>query len=55
MANKKSDRKWEYNEDFRGYLDTLNIQMLQPCENFPSLDMDEHCNLKNSFTDLDLI
>ena len=40
---------WERQENFRGYLDTVNLQMMQPCESYPSLDMDEHCNIFTVF------
>ncbi len=44
--SKKYSHTWELNEHFRGYLDNVVLQVLQPCENFPSLNMDEHCKIK---------
>jgi len=41
--SKKYGSTWEQNENFRGYLDTVTLHVMQPCETFPSLDMDEHC------------
>jgi len=34
---------WEKMDLFRGYLDTVKVHLMQPCETYPSLDMDEHC------------
>jgi len=34
---------WENMNDFRGYLDTVKVHLMQPCEMYPNLDMDEHC------------
>ena len=44
--SKKYTHIWEGNPSFRGYLDKVSIRLLQPCENLPSLNMDEHCKSK---------
>jgi len=37
---------WEKMDLFRGYLDTVKVHLMQPCETYPSLDMDEHYEIK---------
>ena len=36
---------WEKMDRFRGYLDTVKVHLMEPCETYPSLTMDEHCEL----------
>ena len=36
---------WEASELFRGYLDTLSIDLQKPCDIYPSFSMDESCKL----------
>lgn len=48
---KKYRSTWEQNEHFRGYLDTVALHVMQPCETLPSLDMDEHYEIKIDATD----
>lgn len=50
LSNKYS-MTWEKNENFRGYLDTVVLHVMQPCEKLPSLSMDEHYEIKIDATD----
>lgn len=43
---KKAKRRWEKDNLFHGYLDKVSIYMMQPCEKYPSLSMDEHYEIK---------
>lgn len=44
-------QSWEKMNEFRGYLDTVKVNLMQPCETYPSLNMDEHCrpNLNTNY------
>jgi len=46
---KKAKRRWEKDNLFHGYLDKVSIYMMQPCEKYPSLSMDEHCKFPLQF------
>ena len=43
---KKASHTWETSKHFRGYLDVVTLHVMQPCEKYPSLNMDEHCELQ---------
>ncbi len=40
---KKMKKNWETSELFQGYLDTVVVDLMKPCEKYPSLSMDENC------------
>jgi hypothetical protein len=37
------DKRWKKDPKFKAYLDSLEIQLMAPCEVLPYLNMDEHC------------
>lgn len=37
------DKTWKKDPEFKAYLDSLEIQLMAPCEKLPYLHMDEHC------------
>jgi len=38
-----ADKRWKKDPSFKAYLDSLEIQLMAPCEDLPYLHMDEHC------------
>jgi hypothetical protein len=38
-----ADKRWKKDHNFKAYLDSLEIQLMAPCEKLPYLHMDEHC------------
>lgn len=49
--SKKASHTWETSKHFRGYLDTVALHVMQPCEKYPSLNMDEHYEIKLDTSD----
>ncbi|XP_069678413.1 beta-hexosaminidase subunit beta-like [Periplaneta americana] len=43
---------WKKDPQFRAYLDSLEIQLMAPCEDLPYLHMDEHYELRINTPDL---
>jgi hypothetical protein len=42
-AHQDVDKRWKKDPKFKAYLNSLDIQLMAPCEILPYLHMDEHC------------
>jgi hypothetical protein len=42
-SGRVGDKRWKKDPRFKAYLDSLQIQLMAPCEVLPYLHMDEHC------------
>jgi hypothetical protein len=42
-SGRVADKRWKKDPRFKAYLDSLEIQLMAPCEVLPHLHMDEHC------------
>lgn len=40
------ESSWRRSEDFNGYLDTVSVNLMKPCEDYPHQDMDEQYEIK---------
>jgi hypothetical protein len=38
-----ANKRWKKDPNFKAYIDSLEIQLMSPCEEMPYLHMDEHC------------
>jgi hexosaminidase len=38
-----ANETWKKDPNFKAYIDSLEIQLMAPCEEMPYLHMDEHC------------
>ncbi|PNF14159.1 Beta-hexosaminidase subunit beta [Cryptotermes secundus] len=51
-SRRAADKRWRKDSRFKAYLDSLEIQLMAPCEVLPYLHMDEHYELRINSPDL---
>ncbi|XP_021923175.1 beta-hexosaminidase subunit beta-like, partial [Zootermopsis nevadensis] len=51
-SRRVADKRWKKDPKFKAYLDSLEIQLMAPCEVLPYLNMDEHYELRIDSPDL---